>query len=62
MIPNFMVQTGDATGNLIQKHWSYDKKIGTGEGGESVYGKPFEDEFHSRLKFSHRGIVATVSN
>ena len=30
---------------------------GTGN-GESSFGKPFKDEFHSRLIFSHRGIVA----
>ena len=27
---------------------------GTGTTSESVYGKPFKDEFHSRLRFSHR--------
>lgn len=26
-----------------------------------MYGEPFKDEFHSRLKFSHRGIVAMVN-
>jgi peptidyl-prolyl cis-trans isomerase SDCCAG10 len=31
---------------------------GTGEGGESVFGQPFPAEFHPRLRFSHRGIVA----
>ena len=36
----FMAQAGDPTG--------------TGRGGESVYGHPFNDEFHSRLKFNHR--------
>lgn len=29
-------------------------------GGESIYGKPFLDEFHQRLKFVHRGMVAMV--
>lgn len=46
MVPGFMIQGGDPTG--------------TGTGGESIYGKPFADEFHQRLKFSHRGIVAMV--
>lgn len=32
VIPKFMIQTGDPTG--------------TGRGGESIYGKAFEDEFH----------------
>lgn len=36
--------------------------VGTGEGGESIYGKPFIDEFHSRLRFSHRGLVAMANN
>ncbi|CAD8118178.1 unnamed protein product [Paramecium sonneborni] len=44
MFPNFMIQGGDPTG--------------TGEGGKSIYGQPFQDEFHSRLTFSTRGILA----
>jgi peptidyl-prolyl cis-trans isomerase SDCCAG10 len=60
VVPNFIAQTGDATGTFDQ-FTSFFKIIGTGEGGESIYGKPFEDEFHSRLKFVHRGIIATVS-
>ena len=40
MIPDFLVQTGDPSG--------------TGLGGESAFGAPFKDEFHSRLKFSRR--------
>eukprot|EP00347_Sterkiella_histriomuscorum_P018523 403345186 len=48
IIKGFMVQGGDPTG--------------TGQGGQSIYnGKPFQDEFHSRLKFSHRGIVAMAN-
>lgn len=27
-------------------------------GGESIYGGGFVDEFHSRLRFKHRGLVA----
>ena len=42
-----MVQGGDPTG--------------TGDGGESIYGRPFGDEFHSRLRFSHRGLVACAN-
>ncbi len=30
-------------------------------GGESVYGKPFKDEFHSRLRFVRRGLVAMAN-
>lgn len=47
IIKDFMVQGGDPTG--------------TGRGGESVFGKPFRDELHSRLRFSHRGIVACAN-
>jgi peptidyl-prolyl cis-trans isomerase SDCCAG10 len=30
-------------------------------GGDSIYGGVFADEFHSRLRFSHRGIVAMAN-
>ncbi|KAF7371159.1 Cyclophilin-like protein [Mycena sanguinolenta] len=48
VVPGFLVQTGDRTG--------------TGGGGESIYGEPFEDEIHPRLRFPHRGIVAMANN
>ncbi|KAL4252147.1 hypothetical protein ABKN59_001703 [Abortiporus biennis] len=48
VVPNFLVQTGDRTG--------------TGGGGESFYGEPFEDEIHPRLRFSHRGLVGMANN
>ena len=35
---------------------------GTGEGGESIYGSPFNNELHQRLKFQQRGLVAMASN
>ncbi|PIN21549.1 Peptidyl-prolyl cis-trans isomerase [Handroanthus impetiginosus] len=44
IIKSFLAQGGDPTG--------------TGEGGESIYGGFFPDEFHSRLRFKHRGLVA----
>lgn len=47
IIKSFMVQGGDRTG--------------TGTGGESIYGGPFADEFHSRLRFNHRGLVACAN-
>ena len=31
-------------------------------GGESIFGQPFEDEFHSRLRFTRRGLVAMASS
>lgn len=42
-----MVQGGDPTGS--------------GTGGESVFGGPFADEFHSRLRFNHRGLLAMAN-
>lgn len=30
-------------------------------GGESIYGGAFSDEFHSRLRFKHRGLVACAN-
>ncbi|CAK5273478.1 unnamed protein product, partial [Mycena citricolor] len=48
VVPGFLVQTGD--------------KTGTGAGGESIYGEPFEDEIHPRLRFPHRGLVAMANN
>jgi len=48
VVKDFMVQGGDPTG--------------TGDGGESIYGRGFEDEFHSRLHFTHRGIVAMAND
>ncbi|KAJ1284052.1 hypothetical protein BS78_03G174100 [Paspalum vaginatum] len=47
VIKNFLVQGGDPTGS--------------GTGGESIYGAPFADEFHSRLRFNHRGLVACAN-
>ncbi|KAF8554301.1 cyclophilin-like protein [Imleria badia] len=48
VVPGFLVQTGD--------------KTGSGAGGESFYGEPFEDEVHPRLRFTHRGLVAMAND
>ncbi|KAL6744650.1 cyclophilin-like domain-containing protein [Haematococcus lacustris] len=34
---------------------------GTGSAGESIYGTLFKDEFHQRIKFNHRGLVACAN-
>lgn len=47
VIKDFMIQTGDPTG--------------TGRGGKSIWGKPFEDEFKSEAAFSKKGIVAMAN-
>ncbi|CAG8648117.1 12018_t:CDS:2, partial [Cetraspora pellucida] len=47
VVSGFIIQGGDPTG--------------TGFGGESIYGGPFEDEFHSRLRFVRRGLVAMAN-
>ncbi|KAM4634364.1 spliceosome-associated protein CWC27 homolog [Polymixia lowei] len=48
VVPDFIVQGGDPTGS--------------GNGGESIYGRPFKDEFHSRLRFNRRGLVAMANS
>lgn len=35
---------------------------GTGRGGESIYGEPFKDEFHSRLRYTRRGLVGMANS
>ena len=47
VISNFMIQGGDPTG--------------TGMGGESIYGKTFEDEISPKLKFDRAGILAMAN-
>lgn len=47
VIKNFMIQGGDPTG--------------TGRGGASIWGKPFEDEISSKLKFDRQGLLAMAN-
>jgi peptidylprolyl isomerase len=47
VIKRFMIQGGDPTG--------------TGRGGESIWGKPFEDEFTEKLTFNKPGILAMAN-
>lgn len=47
VIKNFMIQGGDPTG--------------TGAGGESIWGKPFEDEVSSSVSFDKKGILAMAN-
>jgi len=47
IIKEFMIQGGDPTG--------------TGAGGESIWGKPFEDECKSSVTFSKRGLLAMAN-
>jgi peptidylprolyl isomerase len=47
VIKNFMIQTGDPTG--------------TGAGGKSFWGKPFEDEVKKDIKFDKKGLVAMAN-
>lgn len=35
---------------------------GDGTGGESIYGEPFKDEFHSRLRYARRGMVGMANS
>ncbi|KAI1280894.1 Spliceosome-associated protein CWC27 -like protein [Halotydeus destructor] len=47
IVKGFIAQGGDPSG--------------TGLGGESIYGETFKDEFHSRLRFARRGLVAMAN-
>jgi len=47
VIKGFMIQGGDPTG--------------TGSGGESIWGKPFEDEVSPDLQFNKNGILAMAN-
>ena len=47
IVKDFMIQGGDPTG--------------TGRGGQSIWGKPFEDEVHSEVTFNRAGLVAMAN-
>jgi peptidylprolyl isomerase len=47
VIKNFMIQSGDPTG--------------TGRGGKSIWGQPFEDEFKGGVTFNKPGILAMAN-
>ncbi len=47
VIDNFMIQGGDPKG--------------TGTGGESLWGKPFEDEFSPKHRFDKKGLLAMAN-
>jgi cyclophilin family peptidyl-prolyl cis-trans isomerase len=48
VIDNFMIQGGDPLAN--------------GTGGESIFGKSFEDEFSSNLTFNRKGLLAMANS
>lgn len=47
VIKDFMIQGGDPTG--------------TGRGGSSIWGKPFEDEVDAKVKFDRPGLLAMAN-
>lgn len=47
IIEGFMIQGGDPTGS--------------GRGGESIWGRPFEDEFHEDFEFDVPGLLAMAN-
>lgn len=48
LVKGFIVQGGDPDGD--------------GHGGESIYGETFKDEFHSRLRYTRRGLVGMANS
>lgn len=48
VIDGFMIQGGDP--------------LGTGTGGESIWGKPFPDEFTDELRFDEKGLLAMANS
>lgn len=48
VIKSFMIQCGDPTG--------------TGRGGNSIWGKPFEDEVSQDVKFDKQGLLAMANS
>ncbi|PWN43826.1 cyclophilin-like protein [Ceraceosorus guamensis] len=47
LVQGFIIQGGDASG--------------AGDGGESIYGQPFADEPHQRLRLNRRGLLACAN-
>lgn len=58
LIPRFMVQGGDPTGGFE----AVDRAVGTGTGGESLWKRPFADEFHPSLTHSGEGVVSMANS
>ena len=48
VIKGFMIQGGDP--------------MGTGRGGNSIWGKPFEDEFNKNVTFNKKGVLAMANS
>lgn len=48
VIKGFMIQGGDPTG--------------TGRGGKSIWGTPFEDEYSDSIKFDKKGLLAMANS
>lgn len=48
VIKNFMIQGGDPTG--------------TGRGGKSIWGQPFEDEVQADISFDRKGLLAMANS
>jgi peptidylprolyl isomerase len=48
VIKNFMIQGGDPTG--------------TGRGGESIWGRPFQDEVSENIEFDRPGLLAMANS
>ncbi|EIE81990.1 hypothetical protein G6F45_004956 [Rhizopus arrhizus] len=53
-IPGFMIQ--------VHEHLHTGDPTGTGKGGNSIWGKKFNDEIRSTLKHNSRGIVSMANS
>lgn len=70
IVKGFIAQGGDPTGTGTGKVYYSSHRLAVLPhfivtsfltGGESIYGHPFKDEFHSRLRFIRRGLVAMAN-
>ncbi len=61
IVKGFIAQGGDPTGTGFGK-LIFESLFLSRVGGESIYGSQgFPDEFHTRIRFSHRGMVAMAA-
>lgn len=68
LVPGFMIQGGDPLSRLHpskkkggeKEEKKEEKRVG--EGGESIFGRAFQDEFHPSLSHNKRGILSMANS